>query len=428
MILSLENRQLEFIHGKTMISFKNYTPTLKLSDVVFPNEEIELVSSNPDPFKTLFVDTLYTLDDTQFLIGFENGFVQRISLPNTIILKTYNPLLFQKSEPLKEKTEQKAEEKPQNSSSNDDSSNKSEQVNKEKDIENKEAGTENKEENKEMKEETSHEEEKKEENTTTNPTNEAENQHKKLKVILDNYLLPGIESLGYCGLNELLFVNPRNFDKNAFGRQFSLEETPIFIYKVNGETHARLRNCSGTVLQNAILENRGLYMVLTSGNFIYIWNFQNNNMILKISLDNLGMKGGAETFFTTLTVRGFDINQRGSTADKVYDFSFLKGPKVDFKKIDGDLIFTAERNGGFLISKLTFENEKNEVSWVPMKIFDMREKDVQQTKSKVLKSIKSIQNNVSVLYYDKFQDNLYMIDHKSSVRIFKRITQKIYAP
>ena len=98
MILSLENRQLEFIHGKTMISFKNYTPTLKLSDVVFPNEEIELVSSNPDPFKTLFVDTLYTLDDTQFLIGFENGFVQRISLPNTIILNTYHPLLFQKSE------------------------------------------------------------------------------------------------------------------------------------------------------------------------------------------------------------------------------------------------------------------------------------------------------------------------------------------
>ena len=71
------------------------------------------MSSNPDPFKSLFVDTLYTLDDTQFLIGFANGFVQRISLPNNIILKTYNPLLFQKDDRFKEK-EQKTDEKPQN--------------------------------------------------------------------------------------------------------------------------------------------------------------------------------------------------------------------------------------------------------------------------------------------------------------------------
>ena len=71
------------------------------------------MSFNPDPFKSLFVDTLYTLDDTQFLIGFANGFVQRISLPNNIILKTYNPLLFQKDDPFKEK-EQKTDEKPQN--------------------------------------------------------------------------------------------------------------------------------------------------------------------------------------------------------------------------------------------------------------------------------------------------------------------------
>lgn len=394
LILSLENRQLELIHGKTMISFKNYSPSLKLSDVVFPNEEIELVSSNPEPFKTLFVDTLLTLDDTQFLIGFANGFVQRISLANILILKTYNPLIFQKEEPLKEKVE-KVEEKPP-SQPND-----------------------------EKKEEHVQVEEKKEEV----PSNNDDNQSKKHKtLILDNFLLPGIESLAYCNLNELLFVNHRNFDKNPFGRQFALEETPIFVYKLNGEKHARLRNCTGTVLQNSLLENRGLYLVLTSGNFIYVWNFLTNNQILKISLDNLGMKGGAETFFTTLTVRGFDINQRGITADKVYDFSYVKAPKFEHKKIDGDLIFTAERNGGFLISKLTFENEKNEVSWIPMKIFDMKDKDVQQAKSKVLKSIKNIQNNVSVLYYDKFQDNLYMIDHKSSVRIFKRITQKIFAP
>lgn len=369
-----------------MISFKNYTPILKLTDVVFPNEEIELISTNPEPFKSLFVDTLLTLDDTQFLVGFANGFVQRISLPNTIILKTYNPLLFQKEEMLKEK------------------------------IEDKSANSEKK-------------EEVKEENKEQQPLeNEQEVSKKEKTVIFDNFLLPGIDSLGYCSLHEILFVNHRNFDKNTYNRTFALEETPIFSYKLNGEKHLRLRNCSGTILQNAFLDNRGLYLVLTSANQIFVWNFLSNTMILKISLDNLGMKGGAETFFTTLAVRSYDINQRGITADKVFDFSHLKNPKQEFKSIDGDLIFTAERNGGFLISKLTFENEKNEVSWVPMKIFDMRDKDVQQSKSKVLKSIKNIQNNISVLLFDRFQDNLYMIDHKSSVRIFKRITQKMYSP
>ena len=383
-----------------------------MSDIVFPNEDIELISSNPEPFKALFVDTLLTLDDTQFLIGFANGFVQRISLPNTIILKTYNPLLFQKDEPLVEKKEEKLqvekkEEKQQVEKKEEEISVPIQEKNEEE------------QKNEPIKEE--------KENPTENQIIEENVPKKNKTLILDNFLMPGIESLGSCNLHELLFVNHRNYDKNAYNRTFALEETPIFVYKFNGEKHMRLRNCSGTVLQNSILDNRGLYLVLTSGNLMYAWNFLSNNLILKISLDNLGMKGGSETFFTTMSVRSFDINQRLVTADKIYDFSYLKN-QMEYKKIDGDLIFTAERNGGFLISKLTFENEKNEVSWIPMKIFDMREKDTQQNKSKVLKSIKSIQNNISVLFFDKFQDNLYMIDHKSSVRIFKRITQKIFAP
>ena len=406
-----------------MISFKNYTPTLKLSDVVFPNEEIELVSSNPEPFKTLCVDSLFTLDETQFLIGFANGFVQRVSLPNTIILKTYNPLLFTKEEALKEKVEVKPEEKvevkPQEKVEVKPEEKKEENTQEQGNNNNLEINTE-------KKEDVPPVEEKKEEEQKKENNEDSSKKHKT--VILDNFLLPGIKSMGYCNLHEVLFVNHRNFDKTVYNRTFSLEETPIFCYKLNGEKHARLRNCSGTILQNCILDNRGLYLVLTSGNFIYVWNFLANNLILKITLDNLGMKGGAETFFTTMAIRSFDINQRLITADKVYDFSSLKAPKLEFKKIDGDLIFTAERNGGFLISKLTFENEKNEVSWIPLKIFDMRDKDAQQNKSKVLKSIKTIQNNISVLYFDKFQDNLYMIDHKSSVRIFKRISQKMFAP
>lgn len=419
--MSLENRQLEFIHGKTLISFKNYTPTLKLSDIVFPEEDTQLISSNPEPFKTLYVDTLLTLDDTQFLIGYSNGFVQRISLPNTIILKTYNPLLFQKEEPLKEKLgEQKNEEKEQTSNdnnNNNDAENLQNSPNQENIVPQKPEEEEEKK-----------EDEINDKNNTQETKNEADTQKKHQTLILDNFLLPGIESLGTSNLHELLFVNHRNYDKNANNRTFSLEETPVFVYKINGEKHARLRGCSGTILQNCLLENRGIYLVLTSGNLIFIWNYTTNNLILKISLDNLGMKGGSETFFTALAVRSYDINHRGVTADKVYDFSYMKAPKLEHKLIDGDLIFTAERNGGFLISKLTFENEKKEVSWIPLKIFDMKDKESQQIKSKVLKSIKTIQNNINILFYDAFQDSLYMIDHKSSVRIFKRITQKIYSP
>lgn len=98
LILAFENHQIEFLHGKTLISFKTYTPIIKLSELVFPNENIELISSNPEPFKNLYVDYMITIDETQFLVGYQGGIVQRISLPNTIVLKTYNPLLFQKDE------------------------------------------------------------------------------------------------------------------------------------------------------------------------------------------------------------------------------------------------------------------------------------------------------------------------------------------
>lgn len=366
LIIALENRILEFLHGKTLISFKNYTPTLKLSDLIFPNENIEFISSNPEPFKELFVDYLLTIDETQFLVGYQNGIVQRISLPNTIVLKTYNPLLFQREEKLKEKIE-------------------------------------------------------KEENQ------EEEKKNEEKQLIIDNFLLPGIESLGYCHLHELVFVNHRITDKNFSGRNFSLEETPIFIYKSNGEKYDRLRNCIGTILQSNILENRGLYLVLTSENIINVWNYQSNNLILKIALNNIGLKGGSEIYYTSLDAHCFEINQRLITADKLYDYSFIKEKNIEHQKIDGDLIYTAERNGGLFISKITFENEKNEISWTPLKILDMKENE-NQNKSKVLKSIKNIPNNVTVLNYDKFQDTLFMVDHKANIRLFKKINRKLFTP
>ena len=36
--------------------------------------------------------------------------------------------------------------------------------------------------------------------------------------------------------------------------------------------------------------------------------------------------------------------------------------------IDGDLLFCSEEGGNLLVSKITYENENNEIKWVPIKI------------------------------------------------------------
>lgn len=62
-----------------------------------------------------------------------------------------------------------------------------------------------------------------------------------------------------------------------------------------------------------------------------------------------------------------------------------------------------------------------------MKILDMKDKD-KENKSRVLKSIKNLGNNINVLKYNQTLDNLYMVDQKANVRIFKRINRKLLRP
>lgn len=57
----------------------------------------------------------------------------------------------------------------------------------------------------------------------------------------------------------------------------------------------------------------------------------------------------------------------------------------------------------------------------------MKDKD-KENKSRVLKSIKNLGNNINVLKYNQTLDNLYMVDQKANVRVFKKINRKLFRP
>ena len=93
LLLALENKSINFLNGKTLQIIKTFKPCLRKEDI--SSQKLEFLSSNPSPFEDLFIDSLLAIDESQFLCGFQNGFVQRISVSNTIVLKTYNPLFFE---------------------------------------------------------------------------------------------------------------------------------------------------------------------------------------------------------------------------------------------------------------------------------------------------------------------------------------------
>lgn len=93
LLLALENKSILFLHGKTLQIIKTFKPSLRKED--FSSQKLEFLSSNPSPFEDLFIDALLAMDESQFLCGFQNGFVQKISVSNTIVLKTYNPFFFE---------------------------------------------------------------------------------------------------------------------------------------------------------------------------------------------------------------------------------------------------------------------------------------------------------------------------------------------
>ena len=127
---------------------------------------------------------------------------------------------------------------------------------------------------------------------------------KKLTFILENHFLPGITSLSLCRLSDLLIVTHKNSDQSSSKRSFTLPETPILIYPLNSQWNVPVSNnrnvplnaqqnvlsnnpsnvprflklvgCKGAVVQQRIMEERGLFLGLTNEGIVNIWSYKKN--------------------------------------------------------------------------------------------------------------------------------------------------------
>ena len=57
----------------------------------------------------------------------------------------------------------------------------------------------------------------------------------KSSISIENLSIPSIDSILYGNINELIFVNHSKTFTNCFNRTFTLDETPIKIYKNTGD-------------------------------------------------------------------------------------------------------------------------------------------------------------------------------------------------
>jgi len=240
---------------------------------------------------------------------------------------------------------------------------------------------------------------------------------KSLTLLVENLMISGIESMVYGNISEIIFTNHKKMFTNCFNRTFTLEKTPIYSYKASGELHKRF-TVEGDILSSRILENRNFYLCLTSiKSQVYVFDFFENSLILKFSCDI--MKDPQKSMhFTCLSALEFEMNQRFQTADKVFH-----SDQVNKEVIDGDILFFIEDNGSIMISKLKYENDKGQTTWVPLKFLNAKneEKDLK----------KSIQQNIagkqmSSLTYNAYKDKLYFGDNQGNVFWLDKVTQIIY--
>ena len=229
-----------------------------------------------------------------------------------------------------------------------------------------------------------------------------------------------------------MFVNHKKFFTNSFSRVFTFDETRIVIYQeTDGTIYRKLNKCTGSVQNYYIFSERDLYMVLTSGNFLFIWNFQKNVLLMKIPLMNAEVFGTKDTFFTCFCVFEFEKKDRGLKGSQVYSYNLSstkkKTPYAE-EIADGDLVFCSEKGGGLLVGKITYPNEKGDIQWQPVKLLGMIREAAEAGNKEMSKTIKNSSNNISVIYYQKIFDTLYMVDQTACVRIFKNMIKNIFKP
>ena len=115
--------------------------------------------------------------------------------------------------------------------------------------------------------------------------------------------------------------------------------------------------------------------------------------------------------FSSFWIHEFDLVQKNTPIKDIwaYNIDWKKHPNIPV--IDGDLMFSAEKDGSIFISKLTFENEKGEFNWLPLRILGSQGNIKKNTSKKV--------SNIDFVHYEKKDDTLYLIDQDYNLRVFK---------
>lgn len=231
-------------------------------------------------------------------------------------------------------------------------------------------------------------------------------------ITIENAMISGIESLAFSERKNLIIVNHKAAFTNCLNETFNLRETPICIYKQNGDPVKRLK-VQGEIKQGKVLENRGLYLCLTSvDSHLYIIDLARFTVI-KMSLDFVG-DPDKPLLFTGMSVHESQPSQRLFKTEKASD----KKGKGSKDVVDGDILFGIEAGGSILVSKLTYEGKMH---WVPVKYLD-------SGKLKKKKSRQSILFNAArskgSMHYEKEGDRLYLTDHTDQVVILSDILKK----
>ena len=232
------------------------------------------------------------------------------------------------------------------------------------------------------------------------------------KVAISDARISGALSLVYSHTNQLIFVNHRKSFVNLQNQSSDLEETPVVVYKHN-EAAVRKFGVKGDILSSKVLENRSLYVVLTSTTSeVCVFNYEKGALILKVSLDIL-KNPVSPLYFTGMTINEFSTAQRNQSADKVYN---LDSPSKEI--IDGDMVLGVETSGSILISKLGYENANGKIAFAPLKYVNAA------GESKVPKNNTIL---VSRVLYSKSQDKLYFTDQDNEIVVISNMLKTVFS-
>ena len=305
------------------------------ADLELSNNNIEIKCGVENYFKTFYINTITSQSVNSILVGLNTGIMKQYSLVTLMKTKTYNPFEFDSIQiTAKSKSTASLVNNPSNLSDRD-----SNLTDRDSNLSDRGSNLSDRDLNLGLISSTIH-----------------FNEIKKRIVSVENAFISGIESIVYGNLSELIFVNHKLSFTNCLNRNLTLDEAPIFLYKTNGNALKKLTGMKGDILSAGVMENRNLYMALSSNqNQLYVWNYLNGSLLMKIGLDIVKNQSMPQ-FFTHMVYHEFEMNQRYLSLEKV--FSMMKPEKKEKKLISAQSrrTISSPNPGKYVITRKDFES------------------------------------------------------------------------